>query len=142
MCHHSPSQQLQVDAATLQICLQLFAQSGLEKAAFADMETLSNHMGLFLQVPYTSYNVLSLQCKNFRHKPACQRFITSRPTRAKFLQSCHCCPLSNLSQHHGYLAYLQPTLVLSCLVQQKHICFDCPYVYAGLQFGCLVCMHC
>jgi hypothetical protein len=43
------------------ICLQLFAQSGLEKAAFADMEALSNHMGLFLQVPYTSYNVLFQQ---------------------------------------------------------------------------------
>ena len=30
--------------------LQLFAQSGLEVAAFATMEDLSNHMGLFLQV--------------------------------------------------------------------------------------------
>ncbi len=56
-----PSQQLQAGAATTTICLQLFAQSGLEKAAFADMEALSNHMGLFLQVPYTSYNVLFQQ---------------------------------------------------------------------------------
>ena len=32
------------------LCLQLFAQSGLEVSEFADMEELSNHMGLFLQV--------------------------------------------------------------------------------------------
>ena len=33
--------------------LQLFAQSGLETAELAHMETLSNHMGLFLQVSLT-----------------------------------------------------------------------------------------
>ena len=32
------------------MCLQLFASSGLETANFADMEDLSNHMGLLLQV--------------------------------------------------------------------------------------------
>ncbi len=48
-----PSQHLQADAATSLICLQLFAQSGLEMAAFADMEALSNDMGLFLQVRET-----------------------------------------------------------------------------------------
>ena len=32
------------------LCLQLFAQSGLETSDFTDMEELSNHMGLFLQV--------------------------------------------------------------------------------------------
>ena len=32
------------------VCLQLFASSGLETADFANMEELSNHMGLFLQV--------------------------------------------------------------------------------------------
>ena len=32
--------------------MQLFAQSGLEVAAFATMEDLSNHMGLFLQVNF------------------------------------------------------------------------------------------
>ena len=30
--------------------LQLFAASGLETADFGNMESLSNHMGLFLQV--------------------------------------------------------------------------------------------
>ena len=73
MRQHSPSQQLQVDAATVQMCLQLFAQSGLEKAAFADMETLSNHMGLFLQVPYTSCNFFGLcNAEHPDHRPACQ----------------------------------------------------------------------
>jgi len=50
MSGHRPSQQLQAGVATSLICLQLFAQSGLEMAAFADMEALSNDMGLFLQV--------------------------------------------------------------------------------------------
>ena len=33
--------------------LQLFASSGLETADFANMEELSNHMGLFLQVSHS-----------------------------------------------------------------------------------------
>ena len=37
------------------VCLQLFAQSGLEISEFADMEELSNHMGLFLQVSLPVY---------------------------------------------------------------------------------------
>jgi len=72
ICHHSSNQQLQVDAATLQVCLQLFAQSGLEKAAFADMETLSNHMGLFLQVPYTSRNFCLRNPETADHRPVCK----------------------------------------------------------------------
>ena len=35
------------------LCLHLFAARGLETADFANMEGLSNHMGLFLQVILT-----------------------------------------------------------------------------------------
>ena len=37
-------------ATSVGVCMQLFASSGLETADFANMEELSNHMGLFLQV--------------------------------------------------------------------------------------------
>ena len=45
---------LPVTDIALMLCLQLFAASGLETADFANMEGLSNHMGLFLQVTLTN----------------------------------------------------------------------------------------
>ncbi|KAL0033731.1 hypothetical protein WJX77_002894 [Trebouxia sp. C0004] len=49
---------------------QLFAQSGLEKAAFADMETLSNHMGLFLQ----KTNIIRDFLEDIEEEPAPRMF--------------------------------------------------------------------
>ncbi|DBB12544.1 TPA: hypothetical protein ACH3X3_005339 [Trebouxia sp. C0006] len=49
---------------------QLFAQSGLEKAAFADMEALSNHMGLFLQ----KINIIRDFLEDIEEEPAPRMF--------------------------------------------------------------------
>ncbi|DBA93310.1 hypothetical protein WJX79_008701 [Trebouxia sp. C0005] len=49
---------------------QLFAQSGLETAAFADMEALSNNMGLFLQ----KVNIIRDFLEDIEEKPAPRMF--------------------------------------------------------------------
>ena len=160
MCHQSPSQQLQVDAATLQLCLQLFAQSGLEKPAFADMETLSNHMGLFLQVSYTSHNVLyhtAFRLCNARisgNEPACQlnqlqeQLVLSASSLPHLDQAGQSfCSAVIVVYYPTYLNIMATWPVCrqhnsSAVLCNRHVCLDRPYAYAGLQFSCWVCMHC
>ena len=67
-CIFSHSLSLTLNIKPYVLYLQLFAASGLETADFGNMESLSNHMGLFLQVcvpfiePHSSWHCSIARC--------------------------------------------------------------------------------